>query len=169
MSLRIALLGLLKASGPASGYDLAKKFEHSLNHVWQAQHSQIYPELVKMAADGLIAVEAEGARGRKIYALKQEGDEQLREWMLEHQASSSFRSETALQAFLLPVLDPEEAIAVVQRLRAQFVARQSVMECIPGSGKPGFGRYALQLGLAQVKAGIEWADSVLDQLNASSR
>ncbi|MEU8279870.1 hypothetical protein ACFYOK_00050 [Microbispora bryophytorum] len=41
MSLRIALLGLLAAARPASGYDLAKKFETSVSHVWQAGHSQI--------------------------------------------------------------------------------------------------------------------------------
>jgi DNA-binding PadR family transcriptional regulator len=64
MSLRMALLGLLSVKGPASGYDLAKKFELSLNHVWQAGHTQIYPELVKMAADGLVDAGSEGARGR---------------------------------------------------------------------------------------------------------
>ena len=46
MSLRHALLGLL-AEGPASGYDLARRFQEGLNSVWPAQHPQIYSELEK--------------------------------------------------------------------------------------------------------------------------
>lgn len=50
-SLRYALLGLL-AEEPASGYDLTKKFERMLQrYAWHAQHSQIYPELNRMAVD----------------------------------------------------------------------------------------------------------------------
>ena len=38
-----------------------------MGNVWPAQHSQIYPELAKLAAEGLIAQTGEGARGRKVY------------------------------------------------------------------------------------------------------
>ncbi|WP_279578861.1 PadR family transcriptional regulator [Fodinicola feengrottensis] len=61
MSLRHALLGLLH-DGPASGYDLTKMFESRLERfAWHARHSQIYPELNKMAVDGLVEVIEEGA------------------------------------------------------------------------------------------------------------
>lgn len=163
MSLRIALLGLLDATGPASGYDLAKSFEQSLNHVWQAGHTQIYPELVKMAADGLVTVESEGARGRKLYAITPEGASLLRSWLVEREPSSATRSEVALQAFLLPLLDREAAIAVVERIRARFAERLTVLECKP-KDTPGFGRYALRLGLTQGHAGLAWADETLAEL-----
>ncbi|NUR86607.1 MAG: PadR family transcriptional regulator [Nonomuraea sp.] len=163
MSLRIALLGLLAGKGPASGYDLAKKFEHSLNHVWQAGHTQIYPELVKMAADGLVTVESEGARGRKIYTITSEGEAQLQDWLVGHEPSATVRSETALQAFLLPLLPPDRAIAVVERIRARFAARLAVLDCKP---EGPFGKYALALGLRQTRAGLEWADETLAALRA---
>ncbi|NRQ33843.1 PadR family transcriptional regulator [Nonomuraea sp. NN258] len=161
MSLRIALLGLLRAKGPASGYDLAKKFEHSIDHVWQAGHTQIYPELVKMAADGLVTVEAEGARGRKIYEITPEGQRVLREWLLGHEPSMTVRSETALQTFLMPLLDRDDAIAVVERIRDRFERRRAELDC---ESTTGFGRYALKLGLAQVTATVQWADEVLADL-----
>ncbi|WP_433433355.1 PadR family transcriptional regulator [Nonomuraea sp. CA-141351] len=161
MSLRIALLGLLEAIGPASGYDLAKKFEHSLNHVWQAGHTQIYPELVKMAADGLVAVESEGARGRKIYTITPEGTRELHTWLVEHQPAVTVRSETALQAFLLPLLDTDEAIAVVERIRTGFEERLAVLQCHP---KDGVGAYAAKLGLSHVRAGLAWAEETLADL-----
>ncbi|MFI6919820.1 PadR family transcriptional regulator [Nonomuraea spiralis] len=161
MSLRIALLGLLTAKGPASGYDLAKRFEHSLNHVWQAGHTQIYPELVKMAADGLVTVEAEGARGRKIYAITSDGSRLLTEWLVDHDPSATIRSETALQAFLLPLLDTEQAIAVVERIKGHFEARLAVLDCQP---EGQFGNYALSLGLRQMRSGREWAEETLAAL-----
>ncbi|WP_344877891.1 PadR family transcriptional regulator [Nonomuraea antimicrobica] len=161
MSLRIALLGLLSAVGPASGYDLAKKFERSLNHVWQAGHTQIYPELVKMAADGLLAVEAEGARGRKIYTVTAEGDHELRTWMVEHAPAGAVRSEIALQAFLLPLMTRDQAVGVVERIKAEFEARLETLDCKP---RDHFGRYALDLGLAQARTGIRWAEDTLADL-----
>ena len=53
MSLRAALLALISA-GPLTGYDAAKHFDGSVGHVWHAPDSQIYPELRRMQADGLL-------------------------------------------------------------------------------------------------------------------
>ncbi|GAA4568269.1 PadR family transcriptional regulator [Planotetraspora kaengkrachanensis] len=167
MSLRIALLGLLTASGPSSGYDLAKKFETSVAHVWQAGHSQIYPELAKMSADGLVAVEAEGARGRKIYRVTPDGDAELRRWLLAHDPSTTVRSETALQSFLVPLLEPGEALTVMRRLKDRGEAHLSELEALrvrkdavmdPAHRWGMFGAYALDLGLRQARCFVEWAD-----------
>lgn len=56
VSLRAALLALISA-GPATGYDAAKLFGGSVGHVWHAPDSQIYPELRRMEADGLLISE----------------------------------------------------------------------------------------------------------------
>lgn len=66
MSLRHGLLDLL-AGEPMSGYDLSRYYAVSMTNVWPAQHSQIYPELAKMVADGVIAQTGKGPRGRKAY------------------------------------------------------------------------------------------------------
>src|SRR5688500_8244241 len=82
MSLRYALLGLL-ADEPASGYDLTRSFEKALRrYAWHAQHSQIYPELTRLAADGLVEIASEGARGRRVYSITEAGRTELRRWML---------------------------------------------------------------------------------------
>jgi PadR family transcriptional regulator, regulatory protein AphA len=162
MSLRIALLGLLSFSGPASGYDLAKNFEKSINYVWQAGHSQIYPELAKMAADGLITVEAEGPRGRKIYTATREGADELRGWLIEHTPSDPVRSEAALQAFLLPLLDPLEALAVLGRMTAGIEAKLKGLEELSAVKRSAaeqtrFGTYALDLGIRHAHTTLAWA------------
>ena len=164
MSLRIALLGLLTADGPASGYDLTKKFERSINYVWQAGHSQIYPELAKMAADALITVEAEGARGRKIYTVTREGEDELRRWLIERTPAIPARSENALQAFLLPLLDPAEGLAVLDRMVAQTRARLEELESLRASMPPDsceamerLGTFALDLGIRNLGGLLGWA------------
>ncbi|WP_204076015.1 PadR family transcriptional regulator [Planotetraspora phitsanulokensis] len=177
MSLRIALLGLLKASGPSSGYDLAKKFETSVAHVWQAGHSQIYPELAKMAADGLVAVEAEGARGRKIYGVTPDGDAELRRWLLGHEPSTTVRSEAALQSFLVPLLEPGEAVTVLRRMKEASEARLAELEALrvrkdavtDAAHQWGmFGAYALDLGIRQARGFVEWADDSIADIERRS-
>jgi DNA-binding PadR family transcriptional regulator len=66
MSLRFALLALL-SSTPRTGYDLLQIFDRSVAFVWHAQHTQIYPELRRMEAEGLLASEElpRGERGIK--------------------------------------------------------------------------------------------------------
>src|SRR5439155_1423950 len=75
MSLRHALLALLAAT-PMTGYALAKHFEQSAAFLWHAPHSQIYPELRRMEAEGLLAghEQPRGTRGTKrSYALTEAG------------------------------------------------------------------------------------------------
>ncbi len=85
MSLRHALLAVLAAT-PMTGYDLAKHFERSAAFLWHAPHSQIYPELRRMEAAGLLAAQEQprGARGTKrSYALTEAGVAELRRWVAE--------------------------------------------------------------------------------------
>jgi DNA-binding PadR family transcriptional regulator len=175
MSLRIALLGLLTVSGPASGYDLTKLFESSINHAWQARHSQIYPELNKMTAEGLVTVEEEGPRGRKTYAITDVGARELRQWLLEREPSRSHRSEELLRAFLLPTLEPHEAVALLRREVEVYEAKLADLEELwrrKGDGNVGFGKYALDLGIRQVKTVRDWAADMtaeIENLGGSPR
>jgi len=53
MALRNALMAAL-LEGEASGYDLAKGFDASVANFWAATPQQLYRELDRMAADGLV-------------------------------------------------------------------------------------------------------------------
>ncbi|WP_248965488.1 PadR family transcriptional regulator [Sphaerisporangium perillae] len=173
MSLRIALLGLLSSSGPASGYDLTKKFERSINHVWQAGHSQIYPELAKMVIDGLVTVGAEGARGRKTYTITREGTAEVRRWLTERTPTEATRSESALEAFLLPLLDGPEALAALARMTSAIEAKLKGLEELQAThrreaatGRTHLGHYALNLGIMQTKTALTWAKETAADLEA---
>jgi DNA-binding PadR family transcriptional regulator len=114
VSLRHALLGLL-AVQPATGYELAQKFEASLGTAWHASHSQIYPELARLLAAGLIEVVGEGARNSRTYAVTDAGHTEIRDWLLVGEANRAQRNETAVRWFLLALLEPEDRRAAVQR------------------------------------------------------
>ncbi len=100
MSLRHGLLNLLSGD-PMSGYDLSQYFEYSMGNVWPAQHSQIYPELAKLVAEGLIAQTGEGPRGRKEYQTTPEGIDELRSWLRDTELEFSLRYPALLRVFCL--------------------------------------------------------------------
>ncbi len=114
MSLRHAVLGLL-AYQPATGYELAQQFDTSLAYAWHARHSQIYPELAKLADAGLVEVVDEGARGSRTFAITGEGRAELERWLVDTEPSRAQRSETAVRWFLMFLLPPEQRRAVLER------------------------------------------------------
>ena len=84
-NLRFVILGLLSQQ-ELSGYDIKKLFETEINDFWYANHSQIYPELIKMEADGLITsrLDVVGEKlEKKYYSLTDEGRDALSMWLKE--------------------------------------------------------------------------------------
>ncbi|GGC80774.1 transcriptional regulator [Tersicoccus solisilvae] len=111
MSLRFALLALLRV-GPLSGYDLQKQFAESVGHVWHAPDSQIYPELRKMEAEGLIAAEEQprGERAtRRVYHVTDAGDDAFTAWMRTPLAYARVRDPAHLRAAYLETTTPAAA------------------------------------------------------------
>lgn len=116
MSLRYALLALLTA-GPLTGYDAAKRFNGSVGHVWHAPDSQIYPELKRMAADGLVAGEQVrwGPRSTKTsYRITDSGVEDFRKWMSTPLDHAPERDAHHMQAAYLEWADPEQARQILR-------------------------------------------------------
>ncbi|QPE04402.1 PadR family transcriptional regulator [Microbacterium schleiferi] len=117
MSLRYALLALLRV-GPLSGYELAKQFTQSVGHVWHAPDSQIYPELRKMEADGLVEAEeqARGERGtRRMYHVTDAGNQAFLDWMASPLEYQRVRDPAHLRAAYLESASPDAARAFFLR------------------------------------------------------
>ena len=116
MSLRYALLAILRV-GPLSGYDLQKQFHQSVGHVWHAPDSQIYPELRKMEADGLVDAEeqARGERGtRRLYHVTDAGNQAFLEWMRSPLDYQRVRDPAHLRAAYLEAATAEDARRFLQ-------------------------------------------------------
>src|SRR6478672_8982552 len=129
MSLRNAVLGLL-ADGPASGYDLLKMFDRSLAFIWPATQSQLYGELNRLADDGLIEVSNEGPRGRKDYAITDDGRAELERWIVDVEPDRIRRNEAMLRVFFLGTVGPEHAKAYLEREANVHENLQELLETI---------------------------------------
>src|SRR5438270_50603 len=105
MSLRHALLALIEAD-PMTGYELAKCFDQSANHIWKARHSQIYTELRRMEDQGLVAAETlprgdKALATKRAYSLTRTGAEELSRWVSDIEPPPSLRDTTYLKATYL--------------------------------------------------------------------
>ncbi|MET9886486.1 PadR family transcriptional regulator [Streptomyces sp. NPDC006430] len=169
MSLRHALLGLL-SERPASGYDMLKSFDTALATVWPATQSQIYTELSRLADAGLISVAAEGPRGRKEYALTDEGLAELRHWLTEVKPQRNTRSDVLLRVFFLGVLTPEQArgyLAELMELSEQGTAQLRALDASVDWGDDSlsvYGRIALEYGIRFNEMRRDWADWAVGQI-----
>jgi DNA-binding PadR family transcriptional regulator len=172
MSLRYALLGAL-ADQPRTGYALLKHFEQSLAYAWPASHSQIYPELARLLADGLIEQTGSGARNSKTYALTEAGLAEVRRWLRETEPDRRVRSDAALRTFFLWLLDQEEAEAQLAEERAYW---QSVLdeylriqaEPTGRNRKARTFRIALEGGIRGAAARIVWLDWAIAEIRSDA-
>ncbi|CAI9405964.1 PadR family transcriptional regulator [Nocardioides sp. T2.26MG-1] len=99
MALEHALLVALREQ-PASGLDLAKRFDRSIGFFWHATHQQIYRVLARMDADGWVrvtTVEQTGRPDKKVYDVTAAGAEVLRAWLAAPTEPEPLRSELAVK------------------------------------------------------------------------
>jgi len=112
MSLRYALLALI-SGGPLTGYDAVKHFRSSVGHLWHAPDSQIYPELRRMEADGLLeATEipwGSGTATKTQYSLTDAGKTALETWQRSPITYAPERDTAHLVAAYIEWGDPASA------------------------------------------------------------
>jgi PadR family transcriptional regulator, regulatory protein AphA len=170
MSLRYALLGSL-ADQPRTGYALLKHFEQSLAYAWPASHSQIYPELARLLDEGLIEQTETGARNSKTYAVTDAGLADMRRWLVETTPDRRVRSDAALRAFFLWLLEPAEAEDQLGDERSYWQGvldefRRIQDEPTGDNKKARSLRIALEGGIRTVEARLAWLDDAIAEIRS---
>lgn len=170
-----ALLGLL-AQRPSTGYDLARRLRRPVGYFWSARHSQIYPELGRLEASGLVrhtVVDGAGPRATKRYRVTAAGRRELRAWLLATTREVDER-EILLRAYLLSALTPEEAVGVMLAIRshheqslAHYRKQQVGPELVPGTWSPEtMSRATLDWGISFEENRIRWCNDVLATIDS---
>ncbi|GHH30206.1 PadR family transcriptional regulator [Lentzea cavernae] len=121
MSLRNAVMAAL-LDGESSGYDLAKVFDASVANFWICTPQQLYRELDRMEADGLISartVEQERRPTKRLFALTPEGREELTRFTAARHKPTAIRDEL-LVAVLAADSGDVEAVKASIRERKQW-------------------------------------------------
>ncbi|MGY2894918.1 PadR family transcriptional regulator [Deinococcus sp. UYEF24] len=129
-TLGFALLGLL-ARGEQSGYDLTQGLKDPVGYFWFAGHSQIYPELGRLEASGLIrhhVVTQTDRPDKKVYALTPQGSAALTDWLHAPTAVPRKRDELVLKAYSLWRSDPAAAARMMREHAAAHAAHLNEFE-----------------------------------------
>ncbi len=114
-ALGYALLGLL-AREPLSGLDLARALRERIAYFWHARHSQIYPELARLEAAGLVTHVVVPQRDRpdkKVYAPTERGLAALTAWVQTPPAPHAIRDELMVKVASIWLADPARAAAML--------------------------------------------------------
>jgi DNA-binding PadR family transcriptional regulator len=166
MSLRHGLLGLL-AEGPASGYDLTRRFQETLGPVWPAQHPQIYAELARLADAGLIEVDSHGPRGRKAYRITDAGLTEIRRWLTGGDVDHTLRIESLLRSVFFWLMSEGERDTHLEREHQFFTETAELYRNIAAAKDRGeYGtspqtqsiRVAAEAGIRVFQALADWAE-----------
>lgn len=145
-----------------------------MDNVWPATQSQLYGELNKLAAAGLIKASDIGPRGRKEYAITDAGRAELYRWMTSPQEDPPLRNAALLRVFLLGQLTPSQARKYVESLLSAAQQEHAHYEQLRDThdwsddDDSFFGRAALEQGLRWTRQEIEWATWVIEGLDRRS-
>ena len=164
------ILGMI-ALGKQTGYDIKQLVDRSVRYFWAASYGQIYPELRRLEAQGLITGRSEpsGGRSRTVYELTEAGRGALGGWLMgESTVAWELRDEGMLKLFFSDLTDPEHRFANVRAMRAvQERKREQLLQLrakVPGM--PDGPRMTLELGLGMTDWLIDWCDRTERRLRA---
>src|SRR5215204_6327949 len=115
MALRNAVMAAL-LEGEASGYDLAKGFNASVANFWMATPQQLYRELEKMEAEGLIAarvVQQERRPNKRLFSLTEAGLQALAGFTSQPPKPGAIRDELLVKVHAVDVGDVDAIRAAI--------------------------------------------------------
>ena len=111
MGLRHVLLTVLSKE-PNSGYGIGRLLQRELSHIWAARLQQIYGELAKLQADGLMDVESIDLPNRpakKIYSLTAAGKAELDRWLTDRAAPHTNKDDLLVRLYCMERI-PKDAL-----------------------------------------------------------
>lgn len=123
-------LGLIRR-GHRTGYEMKQVIDGATQFFWTVSYGQIYPELKKLEAAGLLTSEeaVTGARRRTVYSLTDAGEAELVRWLADNDALQfDMRAEGLLKLFLASGLGRDEQLAVVRSFRGQVEQRLAMID-----------------------------------------
>ncbi|MEV0090944.1 PadR family transcriptional regulator [Streptomyces sp. NPDC050738] len=179
MSLKYAVLGAL-LEGEASGYDLAKIFDVSVSNFWAATPQQLYRELDRLAADGLVearVVPQERRPNKRMFTLSESGRADMAAFTAKEPRPTATRDELMVKVQALDVGDVDAVrghieermdwahgkLARYERVRLHLLGGLGEEEFLRDSDR--IGPYlTLMRGISFEEENLRWARRTLEIL-----
>lgn len=157
------LLAMIR-NGRRTGYEIKQLVDVSTRFFWAASYGQIYPELKRLEAAGLIEGENDptGGRQRRAYSLTAQGEEALDGWLrADEEPTYEMRDEALLKLFFSNDLDKNERLKLIRQMRARH---QSVIDGLrsveePAKAVGGGVHETLNFGLGLHGWVVDWCDA----------
>jgi DNA-binding PadR family transcriptional regulator len=140
-----AILGLLTFGDELTGYEIKQRADITLRFYWVSPAmSQIYTELRRLTARGLVRADARPEGGREVtsYAITEAGQQALRTWMAETPAGFPVLKHTVLLRLLVGhASDPAQTrrmlLDYLDELEEARADLADVRAALRGSDRPG--------------------------------
>jgi DNA-binding PadR family transcriptional regulator len=172
------LLGLLTIES-MSGYDLGQTIRTSVGHFWNESYGQIYPNLKRLAAAGLVTAKAERQKGkpeRRIYSITAKGREHLEKWLRVPPQPEIPRNELLLKLFFGTQAAPGVLIGYVERMAENERSFLQGLENIEGEIDKNqqypdapYWKIAAHFGEMEIRAHLRWAEETVRELDKLAR
>lgn len=167
--LKYAILGLVN-SRPITGYDIMKEFnERTMSNFWRAKHSQIYPELQKLVAEGALEYEIviQGRKmEKKLYHITEKGKKDFLQWLCKDEPiSETPKDPFRLRSYFCPLLSASQYRRLLESQLSQHQAKYDLLSqtmqenytAPPAFGTDSFGDYiVLEGALHRERGQLEW-------------
>lgn len=175
MSLKHAVLVLLESEG-GTGYDIVKSFNMGLGYFWNASHQQVYQELKKLNADGLLECDIKlqtGKPDKKVYAVTDKGRKALQEWLAEPAKLPKINDGLLVKLYAGSLNDMASLVKEVQGQRAHYANMLESFLAIEQQYMSGAQEQrqqwkmpylTLKRGIYGLRAWLLWSDDVLKEL-----
>ncbi|MFH8658209.1 PadR family transcriptional regulator [Streptomyces afghaniensis] len=177
MALRNAILAVLLDT-EASGYDLAKYFDASVANFWTSTPQQIYRELEKMEAQGLVSarvIPQERRPNKRLFSLTEAGRAELHGFTARRPKPLAYRDELLVQVQSLEAGDAEAVRRAVrdkqeaaetklkryERLRDRILAGRTEADFLATADRVG-PYLTLARGIAFEQENIRWCEFALE-------
>jgi DNA-binding PadR family transcriptional regulator len=168
-----ALLGLLTIE-PMSGYDLGQLVRASVGHIWSESYGQIYPNLKRLEADGLVDRKTEknpGKPDRNLYTITSKGRERLIAWLKVEPQPEIPRNEMLLKLFfgsqvpaavLIPYI--ERMVETHRALLTKFTLTEREIDKQKQYPDTPYWKMTARFGQLEMEAHLIWAEETLKEL-----
>jgi DNA-binding PadR family transcriptional regulator len=161
------ILGFLATKDkPLSGYDLKQWIDGSVRLFFAASFGQIYPELKKLEAAGLVegVPNATGGRARTEYTITDTGHAELRVWLLQSENRIEMRDEGILRIFFAADLTKHERLTKLEELKAERVESLETLKAVHAMTRGEIKEMpdlVLDYGLGLHQYVIDWCDRAI--------
>lgn len=162
------VLGMIQI-GVRTGYEIRRRVERSTRFFWAASNGQIYPELRRLEAGGLVSGRDDptGERQRRVFQLSPAGEAALHEWLTDSTTLAfEQRNEGLLKFFFADALSSEEAVELVRAMRHhhELILAGIHQAMPPYRPERRFGYLTKEYGLGLHGWIVEWCKKTEHQL-----